>query len=361
MAGNFFLKMIINQTKNKMKKTYILSILLFLAFASCKNQDWEFPDYEYQTVYFAYQYPVRTITLGEDLFDTSLDNEHKVKVMATTGGVYSNEKNIVIDFVVDNSMTENIIFNSWGADVVPLPSNYYTLASKQMVISKGSLTGGVEVQLTDAFFSDPKALATNYVLPIRMTNVANADTILSGKPAVGSQFRRAVADDWDIAPKDYIFYAITYINTWHGNYLRRGQDIVVGKNGNTSLSQTITRHEPYVEQDEVISLSTQSLKNTILPLTFKDVDGTNINFDLVLSFDNENKCTINSGTTGITASGNGMFVKKGDKNSWGNTDRDVLYLDYQIDMAQMDITTKDTLVMRDRGVKMETFDVALKQ
>lgn len=343
-----------------MKKTHILSAFLFLAFASCKNKDWEFPDYEYQSVYFAYQYPVRTVTLGEDIFDTSLDNEYKVQVMATTGGVYNNLQDITINFEVDDSMTENIVFNPGGADVIPLPTNYYTLASNEIVIPKGSITGGVEVQLTDAFFNDPKALTTNYVLPIRMTNLVNADTILSGVPGVGSQLRKAVADDWDIAPKDYIFYAIKYINTWHGNYLRRGQDIVVGKNGNSSLSETIIRHQSNVEKDEVKSLLTESLKNTILPLTFKDVDGTNINFNLILAFDNENKCTISSGTTGVTATGNGSFIKKGDKNSWGNTDRDVLYLDYQIDMAQMHITTKDTLVMRDRGVKMETFEVVLK-
>lgn len=343
-----------------MKKTHILSAFLFLAFASCKNQDWEFPDYEYQSVYFAYQYPVRTVTLGEDIFDTSLDNEHKVQVMATTGGVYNNLQDITINFEVDESMTENIVFNSGGADVIPLPRNYYTLASNQIVIPKGSITGGVEVQLTDAFFNDPKALTTNYVLPIRMTNVINADTILSGVPAVGSQFRQAVADDWDIVPKDYIFYAIKYINTWHGNYLRRGQDVIVGKGNNNSLSKTLTRHQPYVEKDEVKSLRTQSLKNTILPLTFQDVEGKNINFDLILSFSDDNTCTISSGTTGVVASGNGSFVKKGDKNSWGNTDRDALYLNYEIDMPEMHITTKDTLVMRDRGVKMETFEVVSK-
>lgn len=343
-----------------MKKTLILSAFLFLAFASCKNQDWEFSDYDYQTVYFAYQYPVRTITLGEDIFDTSLDNQHKVQVMATTGGVYSNKNDITINFEVDDSMTENIVFNPGEADVVPLPSNYYRLSSDQMVIPKGSLTGGVEVQLTDAFFNDPKALTTHYVLPLRMTDVVNADTILSGLSAVDSRLRRAIADDWEIAPKDYIFYAIKYINIWHGNYLRRGQDIVVGKAGNTSLSRTITRHEAYVEKDEVKSLTTGSLTNTVLPLTFKNVEGENIDFNLILAFGNDNTCIISSGTTGITASGKGSFVKRGDKNSWGNTDRDVLYLDYEIDMAEMHITTKDTLVMRDRGVKMETFNVVLK-
>lgn len=298
--------------------------------------------------------------MGEDLFDTALDNEGKVKVMATTGGVYDNKKDITIDFTVDNAMTNNIVFNSTGVAVTPLPSNYYTIASDKIVIPKGSITGGVEIQLTADFFADPKAITTHYVLPIRLENVINADSILSGIPKAGSLRRKAVAGDWDTAPKDYIFYAIKYINTWQGNYLRRGRDVIVGKNGNNALSQTQNRRNVYVEKDEVKSLTTASLKNTILPLTFKDVDGTNINCNLMLSFDNNNNCLISSATTGVTASGKGSFVKKGDKNSWGNTDRDVLYLDYQIDMQKMNVSTKDTLVMRDRGVKMETFTVQVK-
>lgn len=343
-----------------MKKTHIIYSLLLLSIGACKNQEWEFPDYEYQSVYFAYQTPVRTVTLGEDIFDTTLDNQHKIAIKATTGGVYSNNSDILIDFVIDNSLTTNAIFLSAEKDILPMPSNYYQLSSNQMVIPKGELNGGIEVQLTDAFFADPLALETNYVIPIRLTKVTNADTILVGTPAANSQFRRLVETDWNIAPKDYTLYAIKYINTWHGNYLRRGKDVIVGKNGNTSLNQTQIRHQASVEKDEVTGLSTSSLKNTKLPLTFKDIDETNINIELVLSFGENNECTISSGTAGVTASGNGSFVKRGDKNSWGNTDRDVLYLDYNIEMPQMSVSTKDTLVMRDRGVKMETFTAILK-
>lgn len=344
-----------------MKRNHIFSaLMLLLAFSSCKNQDWEFPDYEYQTVYFAYQSPIRTITMGEDVFDTSLDNQGKINIMATTGGVYTTKQDVVIDFVVDNALTQGTIFSPGGADILPLPSNYYSLASNQIVIPQGNPSGGVEVQLTDAFFADPKSINTTYVLPIRLTKVNNADSILSGVPKVGSLKRRAVADDWDVVPKDYTFYAIKYVNTWHGNYLRRGQDIIVGKNGNTSLNKTENRRKPNVESDEVKKLTTASLQNTKLPLTFKDAAGNNINIELLLSFDNNNNCTVSSASAGVTATGRGSFVKKGDKNSWGNIDRDALYLDYQIEMAQMSVTTKDTLVMRDRGIKMETFSVGLK-
>jgi len=72
-----------------MKQIKFLSILCagfsLLTLNSCHNQDVEFPDYKYSAVYFAYQTPVRTIVLGDDVYDTSLDNEHKLKIYAAMG------------------------------------------------------------------------------------------------------------------------------------------------------------------------------------------------------------------------------------------------------------------------------------
>ena len=64
-----------------MKKVlFILLVLTTGILTSCENGDWEFPDYEYSAVYFAYQSPVRTLCMGEDVYDTSLDNEHKCQI-----------------------------------------------------------------------------------------------------------------------------------------------------------------------------------------------------------------------------------------------------------------------------------------
>ncbi|MDR0542244.1 MAG: DUF5627 domain-containing protein [Dysgonamonadaceae bacterium] len=334
----------------------ILFSLVITVLTSCHNDDWEFPDYEYNAVYFSYQYPVRTLTMGEDLFDTSLDNAHKCKIMATWGGGYSNKENVVIDFVVDNSLCNNLTFKDNGADVLPMPSNYYTLASNKITIPAGTVSGGVEVQLTDAFFADPLALHRNYVIPLVLTHVQNADSILKGKTDLPDA-NRCVADNWEVAPKDYILYAVKYINTWDGNYLRRGKDVVT-KGANT---ENVLRHERYVEDDEICKLSTISLSELEFPLVFKDESGNDINVSLALTFDNEGNCAIASRSANATATGSGKFVKKGDKNSWGDKDRDVLYLQYNVDVAgTQQYSTADTLVVRDRGVKMETFEVVLK-
>ena len=54
------------------------------------------------------------------------------------------------------------------------------------------------------------------------------------------------------------------------------------------------------------------------------------------------------------------LLKKGEKNSWGNKDRDALYLKYEINVAGMKVVTTDTLVMRDRTVALETFTPVAK-
>ena len=115
-----------------MKKLfYLFSLLALVSFSSCENGDWSFPDYGTTTVYFAYQYPVRTIVLGNDeVFDNTLDNQHKCLIKATMGGVYENQTSPVVDIEVVNSLCDNLKFST-GEDVVPMPAEYYTLSSDQ--------------------------------------------------------------------------------------------------------------------------------------------------------------------------------------------------------------------------------------
>lgn len=356
--------------------------VLFISLTSCTNQDMEYDNFDYQSVYFAYQFPVRTITLGEDVFDTSLDNEHKCTIMATLGGVYSNNKNVTIDVETANALTTGLLFKQGGDDIVPMPSNYYSLLSDKIVISKGQITGGVDVQLTDAFFADPLAIKNTYVIALKMTNVMNADTILSGKALVANP-NRVVAGDWSVAPKDFIFYAIKYVNPWDGFYLRRGTDMIT-KDNNTVTEE---RKKQYVENDEVVKLSTSSLSKIVYPINnYKTKYGINLNFKVDVTVDQNQKCTVKERETSyqlndstsvynISASGTGSFVKDGEKNSWGNKDRDAMYLDYTVnykiktsfpkkgladDIEDIKYVTKDILVLRDRGVKAETFSPVLK-
>lgn len=367
---------------------FLITALVGNLFTSCENGDWDFPDFEYSTVYFAYQSPIRTVVLGEDVYDTSLDNEHKVQIMATMGGVYANNNNVEIGIKVEPTLLDDLIFDKESdtdpdRPVLLMPDNYYTLSSDKIIIPQGSVIGGVTVQLTDAFFNDPLALSTNYVIPVVMTGVTNADSILSGKPLVENP-KRGRTSDWDVQPKDYILYAVKYINAYDANYLRRGTDVITIDGGTAT---TVKREADYVERDEVVKLTTVSLNSVAFPQSYVSKDGHDLNFKLNLSIDGSQNVTVsafeatyqvNDSVTvrNVSVSGDGEFVKDGDKNSWGNQDRDALYLDYETsyeveikypvsgqpdNVMQYNYKTTDILVVRDRGVKPEWFTAVVNE
>lgn len=338
-----------------MKKN-ILALFAVLALLTACNKDWEFPDYKYTTVYFPYQSPVRTLVLGEDIYDNTLDNQHKCLIMATMGGVYENKKDVKLDVVVDTTLARRLKFETaTGDNVLYMPESYYALPKgKQIVIPSGNMMGGLEVQLSDAFFRDPAAIKNTYVIPLRIVSVNGADSVLRGKSDLPSPDRRKAAD-WTVVPKDYVLYAIKYINPYHGSYLRRGID-VASVNGNPGLDTTIVYHQPYVERDQVVSIVTRTLDENSISLATRNKGSNNdVPFQLILKFDNQGKCTVtNPASAGYTITGSGAFVKKGDM--WGNEPRDVLRLQYQVNFGTTTHTVRDTIVMRDRGVKMETFN-----
>lgn len=350
----------------KINKIILLLTVLSISFISCENQDIEFPDFEYQTVYFASQYPVRTLQLGNDEFvDLSTDNDHKINIKATMGGAYKNTKDRIIDFEVSNSLCDNLYFIENGREVRPMPQNYYVLSSNQIIIPSGSEYGSLEVQLTDAFFADPMSLSNNYVIPLIMTKVQNADSILQGQPtSEDPSFNpdRCITSDWILQPRDFVLYAVKYVNPWHGNYVRRGIDNIILDDGTVTK---IVRHKEYVEYDEEVKISTNSLKQAKLPLTIKDKTGNDVIYNLILNFDDYTKedkivaCSITNDSDKFDIIGTGKFETKGEKNSLGGYDRDALYLEYTVNFKDLNwkYEVKDTLVVRDRGVSPEYFTV----
>jgi hypothetical protein len=344
----------------KIHKAAIALIGALGALTGCiKNKDVDFPDYKYKTVYFALPYVPRTVELGEDEFvDNSMDNQHKVLIQATLAGVRENNADVTVGIAVDNSLCNRLYFPNNGPKVVPLPSTHYKLASSQITIPSGSILGGVVVELTDAFFADPLSLNNRYAIPLVLTDIkGGADSILRGKATVANPDRTNDAQ-WAIKPRDWVLYGVKYINDWHGNYLRRGRDVITG----TVNKDTIRRKE-YIEQDEVNKLTTTAYRTVNFPVIYKAANGSNINCTLQLSFDAAGtNCTVTAITPGVTATGSGKFVKKGEIKSWGNKDRDALYLDYTVNIASpnLSVATKDTLVMRERAITFEALTLDYK-
>ena len=381
----------------KLKK-YIYGTVLgafALTSASC-NQEREFPDFEGgTTAYFAYQDPVRTLVLGNDIYDNSLDNAHKCQIWATMGGAY-NGRNAVADIVVDESLCDNLWFIDAGGNpstpVLPMPKNYYSLASN--TITYDGVRGYVEVQFTDAFFNDPKAIENTYVIPLLMTSVKGIDRILTGTPREGLSPARTDLESWDVLAKDYVLYCVKYMNPWQGKYIRRGVDMVT-ENGTT---QTIIRKDttlvnsdlehytenPVNQYDEVCGITTKNMKQAIFPVSFRRGGNlASMPCNLLLTFDG-NKCSISTEDEGVTVTGSGEYITKGTEKAeykdfqWGSMEgkpvqRDILRLAYEVSFKagkvigkddkgndillanDVDVSTADTLVVQTREANKKEF------
>ena len=343
-------------------KNYIYGLALgalSLTYTSCYNADKDFPDFEGgTTAYFAYQYPVRTLVLGNDIYDNTLDNEHKCQIWSTMGGAYGG-RDAVVDIVVDESLCDSLWFTDEGGNaakpVKPMPTSYYQLASNTIRYN-GEPRGYVEVQFTKDFFDDEKSIENTYVIPLRMTGVTGIDHILSGTPREGLSPSRTNTEDWDVLAKDYVLYCVKYMNPWKGKYIRRGVDNVVEKDVLTtvvrrdvSLVNSDPEHykeNPVNQNDEICEIKTKNMTQAIFPVSMyigKDPDGSvrpTQKCSLVLSFSGD-KCTIVSEDEDVPGEGAGEFIVKGTERpeykdyQWGNNDgkpvqRDILRLAYNV-------------------------------
>ena len=352
--------------------------VLTLSFASCYNSENEFPDFDGgTTAYFAYQYPVRTLILGNDIYDNSLDNEHKCRIWATMGGAYHG-RDAVASIVVDESLCDNLYFVDAGGNpstlVTPMPSDYYELLSNNIPY-KGDSRGYVEVKFTDKFFQDPKALENTYVIPLVMTSVKGIDRILTGTPREGLTPSRTNVEDWDVLAKDYVLYCVKYMNPWQGKYIRRGVDLVTEGGTTTEIvrkdfslvNSDVDRYteNPINQNDEVCGIITKNMTQAIFPVSFK-TSGASILCNLILTF-NGNQCTISTDDENVTATGSGEFIAKGSGKpeykdyQWqgeGKADeRDILRLSYNVNFesSNIQVSTNDTLVVQTRESNKKEF------
>ena len=333
----------------KIIKIFTIAAVASTLMTSCHNGDNEFPDFDYQTVYFARPTAGRTIELGkEPEADVTDDNQHRFRVKAVMGGVYENNRDRIINIKVDESLCDNLYLTAeyGGLKATPLPAEYYTLESGAITIPSGSHDGGVVVQLTDAFFNDPKALDFNYVLPLVMESAIGVDSILQGKPSVANPVR-VKPSDWSVQPKDYVLYFLRYVNPWHANYLRRGTDRLTVD----GVTTEITRKKDYVINDELVSVVTSAYRECTAELSTRTDADHVYRFKLNLAFGEDGKCTISSADPSMTITGSGEFITDGEKNVINGEPRDLLRLTYEVTAPGWSLKTDDYLVVRDRGIK----------
>lgn len=165
-------------------------IVVVMLMTSCYDE--YVKDFEYDAVYFSYQYDVRTFVVGEGM---------KFNFGVGLGGVIANNKNRVVEYLIDttlitpDSVNLNVLTLMQGSslDYIKsstalvnkfrlLPTGYYNLTDgNKFTIQKGQHAGIVTIRPDSAaFLADPLSINPNYVLPLRIVS-ADADSILSGK------------------------------------------------------------------------------------------------------------------------------------------------------------------------------------
>ncbi|WP_396600609.1 DUF5627 domain-containing protein [Algibacter sp. R77976] len=385
-----------------------LVIILAIAFSlmACENQENEFDDFGSTSVYFPFQTPVRTLIQGKyDLGYNDNDNNGRFEIGVVMSGVYNNNKNRRVYFelapeLIDPSQLAGVE----SVNVKVLPASYYTIEQESPVtIPSGSTKGRIPVQLTDAFFDDPLAFvaekdSVNYVLPLRITDYEELDSLLTGVPAVDSPIKIRETD-WQTQaqPKDYTLFGIKFMNKYQGIYLRRGEDAASGANETVTVFEsgdptvtvseeiegsTVYRSE-FVVGDELLPVSTAGRKSAIATIDVRRPGiATNNKLSLLLTFNDNEEITVTNAdpASTVAVTGSGKFVEDGDE--WGGETRDVIYLDFEYRETQVEVTenrffgrlistetatfdllhtVKDTLVIRDRDVKFEEFTVNLEE
>lgn len=340
-------------------------LILFLAAScmmSCYNEKMDYKDYDTKSIYFPYQYPVRTLSLGNDLINNDLDKQHKFHIGVCVGGYYDrNNDNWSVDFTVDNSLVPDNLYNAAGEQLKVLPADYYTINPEStVVIPEGSFNGLIQVQLTDDFFEDPEAVKGTYVIPLKITGVEAPAVALSGKMKEGlTEANPHVAEDWEELPMDYTLFGVKYVNKFHGTWLRRGALTV--RNPQGEIVDQIRYHADYVEFDELVKLRTTGLNSFTVPL---NVQGESWVLDVTA--DENDGMTVTSAATSKTEilAGTGRYRENGD--AWGGTPeeitpRDAIYLNYFYKRADgNNCEVCDTLVFRDRGIVIETARPVIK-
>jgi hypothetical protein len=330
-----------------MKHAWIL-LLVATCMAACENQENKFPDYDYNAVYFPYQFPIRTLSLGTDDIDNSLDRELKFHIGVSIGGMYENNRNWVVGYEVDENLCDSL-----GNDVKALPTSYYTLyPENEVTIPAGSFSGLILVQLTQDFLKDTLSYGNHYVIPLMIT-YTDADSILSGVPAVPDPDKRVVSD-WDAsAPaKDFTLFMVKYVNEYHGNYLRRGIDYSQDAFGN--ITDSAQYREKYVERDQVVSMATDGRYNLRTNFSGAYIGAEYaVKLTLLPASGEVAVETAEGAKYRVVQTGSSSFVPGGD--NWGGRERDVFYLDYRYRVGIYNHQVYDTLVFRDRGIAFEQF------
>lgn len=327
----------------------------------CTNRDIEFDDYQYQSIFFPYQMPIRTLVLGDEAVgDNSIDRERAFSIGLTMGGVYENDKNREITVAYAPELAENMIDAATGDTLELLPESYYDAAfmdggSHLITIPAGQMSGKTRVDLRDEFFQDPLTADFHYVIPLRIID-AGQDTILSGLPGPGQDDPDPRnPDHWNLLPKNFTLFGIRYTNEVHGYYLYRGQ------RRNTATDEITSYSERFLTDNPLTLLATTALDENIMGHAAGFA--TDETFRMLLDFNHDNQTLTVSQLDSASAvvSGSGIYFTstEAEAEAYNNNKHRSIYLEYTYTDGTDSYAVNDSLVFVDTDVRFEEYTVTI--
>ena len=276
-------------------------------------------DFDYDAVFAAYQYDLRTFVLGE---------EAKFDWTVALAGVMANDRDRTVEVALDETLltgavagmkSQSLVSGDYvsaafktfaGADLTPLPATHFTVSGIEgLTIRKGRYTASVTLRATEAMAADPLAFQPGYGVAFRILK-ADADTVLE--------------------TKNYAVIGVICENRFYGNWTRQGETSVYDAGGNLVSTDT---EAASLADERVYNLTTVDA-NT---LRCNKVDGSS--GEMLLSFNGDN-ITVSStdGSVSGTGSFNGAELLQDRK----------LTLNYTVTTATGRKEVKDLLSFRNR-------------
>lgn len=177
----------------------IFNIALFAIYIFIVSSCYEdyISDYDYSSVYFASQKPLRTVIA---------DREMSIEVGVAIGGKREVNMSDWAKFIIDPELIEDT-----GLEL--MPQDYYILSnSNTFTISDRNLPiADVKISFTDKFYSDPRSAECHYAIPFKVVE-SSLDSILAGK--------------------SHSVVAVKYISSYQGTYYVKGELVELDADGN---------------------------------------------------------------------------------------------------------------------------------
>ena len=183
---------------------------VLLLFSACEPYEDFIQDFDYSSVYFGTQKPLRT------LVSRASSDQLTFKLGVAIGGLRENKQDHWVTFELDTTLLDSIP----GAEVFQLlPEDWYSfdISENKIIIPKGEFLGDFTISIDkEKFSADPLSLSKTYALPVKILD-SSLDSILRGDEVTN--------------PKDYTIVVVKYINEYSGVHYVRGRQVELDSNG----------------------------------------------------------------------------------------------------------------------------------